>query len=214
MKVDFDVIKFQQDLDDYADQINYAMSVAINETAKEVQKDIRAHIDDTFTVRRKAFINNSVKIKPFSTKRTLTATISISTPGNQDRSDILSKFEDQTSKQSVTGGLIAIPNRALFDSSKVIPTGKRPRNLPNGFKIKMPNGEQYIMTTVGRGKQRRLIMAYHLVNQVKLKPNLDFVKTATSTVNRVWATKLDEAWTKAKATSDKSQRTDPTQPSQ
>ena len=196
-----DIPAFEAAFGQFADQIPYALSLAVNETAKDVQKAIRGHIHDEFIVRRKSWIDNSIKIKPFATKETLSATVSISPAGGND---VLSKFEDGGTKVSQTGGNIAVPSEDTFpDNSKVIPTAKRPRNLKGAFKVIGANGKAFIFTTVGRGKAKIYRLAYSLQSSVKIPKKLGFEETAVKTVNAMWQQRWSEAWQKATSTAFK-----------
>ena len=68
-----------------AKQVPFATSVAINQTAKDFQKVQLAHMESAFIIRRQTFARRAVKIKPFSTKRQLKATVSIDPPGGRAR---------------------------------------------------------------------------------------------------------------------------------
>jgi hypothetical protein len=196
INVSVDLVQFRRELKEFEDQIPYAISTAINDVAKKAQVDIRAHINESFTVRRKQWVDNSVKIKPFATKQNLQATIAIDPAGG--RSDILSKFEYGGTKTSTTGGLVAIPGDDIRpDRHKVIPSGKRPKNLKNAFILKTRSGGEALMTYIGRGKSRVLKLAYLLVKSVPIRNNLEFASTAIKTVNREWETSWNAAWKKA-----------------
>lgn len=194
IKVNVDIKAVSKALGDLKNQIPFAISTAVNDVAKKAQTDIRSHIHEKFIVRRPAWIDRSVKIAPFANKQTLSATISIDPAGGND---VLSKFEEGGTKTSQRGGLVAIPGREVFpDKSKVIPKGKRPRNL-KAFVLKTKSGGEALMTYVGRGKNRIVKLAYALVKSVPIPKKLDFVKTATATVNREWEASINRAVQKA-----------------
>ena len=79
---------------------------ALNATILDGQKSARSNIAERFTLRRSAFILNTVKIERgnFATKENLRAGVGI------DRTrDILAKFEDGGTKTPREGSSIAIP---------------------------------------------------------------------------------------------------------
>lgn len=127
-------------MDDFAQrQVPFALSNALNDTAKLFQYREREHISDVFTVRRKAWVDNSVKVTEFATKRKLSATVAIQSPGNGDRSDILGKFETQTSKTPAKGGKsIAVPMDAKRLSSGILADSARPK----AFNFKRVGGQR------------------------------------------------------------------------
>ncbi|HWK90243.1 MAG TPA: hypothetical protein VNP72_09615, partial [Longimicrobium sp.] len=111
-----------------ARQAAFALSRAINETAKDFQQAQREHQRSAFTVRRPAFVDNAVKIKPFATKSSLTARISIDPPGGRARADILTQHEHGGIKRP-RGKSIAIPKEVGTNKAGIVTKGQRPRVL-------------------------------------------------------------------------------------
>src|SRR5690606_21849287 len=89
-------------------QIPFATSLALNETAKRAQGEQRKGMARHFTLRRKQWADRSVKIQPFSNKRTLAVTLKIDPPGG--KADIFSKFEDGGTKTPKDGKRLAVPD--------------------------------------------------------------------------------------------------------
>jgi hypothetical protein len=109
-------------------QVPYALSNTLNDVAKLFQYRERQHIGQQFTVRRKQWVDNSVKITEFATKRKLQTTVAIESPGGGKRSDILGKFESQTSKTPHGGGRsIAVPVDVRRSKADIITKANRPR---------------------------------------------------------------------------------------
>src|SRR5574343_512360 len=98
-----DVLRFLGALES---QIPYATSVAINNTLNDIQKAERAHVRETFTVRRPDFIDRSIYIArdDRARKDKLTGTVRI----NPSR-DVLAKFEEDTVKRGQGGRSLAVP---------------------------------------------------------------------------------------------------------
>lgn len=148
----------------YADQMPYAMSLAINETAKQAQGKQRAGMYARFTVRRQSWVERSIKIGTFAKKTSLQADVRVETPGDPSRSDILTQHEDGGTK-TPKGQHLAIPDDVRKSETQVIPRNKRPRAFnfkPAGgssrvfigdartFMIKNPDGTGGIYQRTGR----------------------------------------------------------------
>lgn len=87
-------------------QTPYATSVAINNTLNDIQRAERAHVHQTFTVRRQDFIDRSIYIGPQdrAKKDRLEGTVRI----NPER-DVLAKFDDGGEKRAQRAKSLAIP---------------------------------------------------------------------------------------------------------
>lgn len=178
----------------FEDQIPYVMSVAINKTALKFQEVQREHQEDIFTIRRKAFVQRAVKIKPFAKKTSLEAIVKIDPPGGQARAGILTKFEEDTTKGPFRGRSIAVPRDTVpRTASGVIKKGWRPKELftnatqhgrgkaigskgdvyqgdKGTLMIRRPGGKGVILRRTPQG----LIALYFLVPLVRIKPELEF----------------------------------------
>lgn len=210
----------------WADQLPYATSLAINETAKKAQRVQGFHMMKVFTVRRPAFVGKAAKIKPFATKRALSATILIEPPGGKVRADILSKFEDGGTKRP-RGQRLAIPIEARRGKAGIVSQANRPSAFnfklkgagPKGqvyegdkrtFMIKRPGGKGLIVQRVGKGAARssiktgrqlagtRVLFAFR--PSVKIDNRLHLEKNTKSTVRAAWASEFGKAFAKATAT--------------
>lgn len=89
------------------EQLPFAISVAINDTAKKIQAEERARMQAVFEIRQKTFIERAVKIKPFATKRRLRAIIGIDAPGG--RSNIIARHEVAHEREPFDGGSLLVP---------------------------------------------------------------------------------------------------------
>lgn len=183
----------------FADQVPFATSVALNETAKDFQKVQREHQYKIFEVRRKTWLDRAVKIKPFATKRSLEAVVKID-PAGDDRADIITKFEDQRRKRPLSGSRLAIPDEARRAKSGVVRRSQMPSAFdfqPHGgdvaiglqrtISIQRPGGRGVILQRVGRGRSSRLRRLYVYVADVPIEPGLNFERNAQF----VWSTKFD-----------------------
>lgn len=164
-------------------QVAFAASRTVNELAKQSQIAIQHSIHEHFIVRRASFIDRSIKIKPFATKQTLTATIQVSPPGGG--TDVLSRFEEGGPRPHKS--MIAIPQQDVRkDVHKVIPKAKRPRNLKNTFTVQKGN-DVLLFVRKGKGKRRTVQLFYRLVPRATLPPLLHFEDTITHIVNANYA---------------------------
>ena len=186
----------------FLDQMPFATSQAINATAKAFQAEMRGRLRDIFTIRRDFFADRSIKIKPFATKDSLSATVSIDSPAG--RSDIFGKFEDETEKLAL-GGSVAVPTEHVpRTGSGIIRKDWRPRrvldrNFRDGFRAfitERAGGKRAIFFDEGD----RIVPLYWLVPSVDIEPELEFVDTATKTVNRVWEREFVSAFDRATRT--------------
>jgi hypothetical protein len=110
----------------FRDQLPFATSLAVNQTAKAVQQAIRAHIAAAFTIRR-PWVLQGVVIPRFSDKRDnpIQATVAID-PARR----FLRKFEAGGTKVGSATEPIAIPGRAIRPAFPDLPAlDLYPKNL-------------------------------------------------------------------------------------
>jgi len=138
----------------FDDQLPFATSRAINTVALEFQRVQRQHMLSVFEVRRRKFIERSVKIRrgDFATKQRLEATVRIETPGGGRRDDIFTKFETGARKLPTRGAHIAIPQAAKRTRTGIIGRSQRPR----AFKFKLHGTGP--KATVFRGLKRTFMI--------------------------------------------------------
>lgn len=174
--------------------IPYVNALAINSTAEDAQEAIREHIAREFIVRRRTFINRSIKIEKWANKRSQFARIAVVPPGaGRAEDDVLSQHEWGDDKQAFQGTLAIPTSDAQPDRTKVIRTSKRPRQLKNAFKIRdSTSGKSFLAQRTRKG----ITFPYILQRSVPLRPRLKFVKTAQDTVEKVWVKNFDEKWVK------------------
>lgn len=146
----------------FRDQVPFATSKAINETALKAQRAQREHQSREFTIRRRSFVQKAVKIKPFSRKSRLFADIQIDPFGGQARADILTKFESDLRKTPIRGSRIAIPTKQLRRTGTgIVPPSMRPSALdfkPHGRGRVFTGTEKRFKGDVFRGKKRTFMI--------------------------------------------------------
>lgn len=203
-----DVFRFLRRV--FRDQIPFATSKAINDTAKDFQRAEREHMHDIFTVRRRTFIDRSVKIKPFATKHRLSATVSIDPPGGQRRADILTKFEAGGTKRP-RGRHIAVPDEARRTRSGVISRTQRPRALQfelwgRGPEATVFRGTRRAFMVVPhqrggaifqRRAKRRVVQLFAFTSKARIPAVLEFEETAERVVNERFGVRFSEAFDRA-----------------
>lgn len=181
-------------------QFPFAMSKALNATADQFQERQRAGMQKRFTLRRKPWVDRSVKRGKgdFATKKKLEAIVRIETPGDKGRSDVLTQHEDGGTKRPRSGRTLSVPADVRRGKTGVIPKNLRPGALnlrPWGESgtvmrgdrrtvlIRTGNDRGVILQRTGRGKRAKLKVLYRLKGSVPLKPGLEFFKTAKIVVN-------------------------------
>lgn len=198
MKIDLahnadDVDRFVQHV--FSDQLPHVEATAINDSAKDAQKVQRAHQHVAFTVRRKSFVDRAVKIKPFATKQSAEAKISIDPPGGASRASILTQHEEDDRKRPISGETVAVPTQHVQrTASGVI----RRRERPSALLLRERTGK-----TQRRGRRRGTFRKddtifertpeggiralYQLVPSVDLDQRLDFVDNVIRSVLDTYA---------------------------
>lgn len=156
MEITVDTRDLIKGLNDFEQrQVPYALSNTLNDVAKLTQYRVRQRMGSIFTVRRKQWVDNNVKITNFAKKGDLRAAVQIQSPGGGNRSDILAKFEDQTTKAPKSGRSIAVPVEAKRNKADIIAKGARPKAFNfrrvGGSKALSHNVTQRIKGGIGRG---------------------------------------------------------------
>lgn len=183
--------------DDEKNQIPFALSRAVNSTALDVQRAVRNRQRSIFTLRRPEWADRSVKMVKFAKKSDPTAQIGIHPPGatGEQRADIIAKFEDQTQKLP-RGRTIAIPVSARIKRGNTGIISKRDRPKAYNFHqqgkrivgdrgtfvIRKPDGSGMIFQRVGK-KPGTVYALYILARRARIRPNLQFIRSAQSVVD-------------------------------
>jgi hypothetical protein len=181
-------------------QAPFAMSLALNNTANDVQAAIRKGVQSRFTLRRPDFILNTVKIAKDerATKAKQEVTVHIDPTRN-----ILAKFEEGGEKRPREGTHLAIPVAIKRNKNDIIPRARYPRPLLQskaGLAGRVFATAVGIMKTVGRGARASTSVLYLFRTSVRLPAKLRLVQTSNETVDKVWKTRAIEAVDRAIAT--------------
>jgi hypothetical protein len=204
----------------FRDQLPFATSKAINDTASDVQKAIRAGLQERFTIRR-PWVTQGITLRR-GTKTDLTATVAVD-PTRR----FLNKFEQGGTKTGTAGQPVAVstiiqrgsptlPARYLYPKN----LGLQMRRGVTGNLLAHHGGKRgvqlksqlqgahrtFVLTRnmfgvnvpgiyqrFGPGRHDfRLLWVYK--DSVPIPASLRFASTARETVNAVWAQRFNEAW--------------------
>jgi hypothetical protein len=205
IRVKVDTRQLTRRLGDLARKAPQAIANGINRTAEELQRVQRADQRRSFTVRRPAFVDKAVKIKPFARRGSLFAIVLIDPPGGQARASILTQHEQGGPKRAKGGGRVAVPIDARRNKSDIVQKGQRIRALnlhPDGrgriigarrVFIAGRRGEanQVVLQRVGKGKRSKVRVLYSLERSVPLTPRLHFKQNAERVVRQSFARNLE-----------------------
>jgi len=187
-------------------QAPFALSLALNRTANEAQREIRRGLS-AFTLRRKEFIERTIYrgVGDKATKASPFASVRV----NPAR-DVLAQHEEGGQKTAKFGTNVAIPLPAVrqLAGSPVIPKRLRPQGLRMNEKVRKvvtPNGTFLVRNVAGKGRGRlngwRTDFLYRLKPSVPLRPRLGFHRSAMKAINAHWSRlafeAIDEAVTTA-----------------
>lgn len=152
VRVRADVRQARRALDDYQRrQLPFATAKAVNATLLDVQAAARAHVHQTYQVRRAAFLDQLVKISQFATKARPVGVVGIQGPNaNPSRGDLLAKFEAGGTKTAREGRTVALPIRNGAVQGAIIPVSRRPKALLGDDAER----RAYIERASRRGKKR------------------------------------------------------------
>jgi hypothetical protein len=175
-------------LDDIGRKAPRAMALSLNRLADDVQAEVKKGLASRFTVRRSAFVQNTIfrKGDDFATNTRLRAQVRV----NPDR-NFLAKFEEGGRKGPRSGTSVAIPLEAVKPTPMtVVQARMRPAALRMNQqvrKITTPAGTFLVKNRPGRGKGQmtgwRTEFLYKLRPSVPIRPRLDMHSTALRVVS-------------------------------
>ncbi|HEX3560375.1 MAG TPA: hypothetical protein VHU19_14300 [Pyrinomonadaceae bacterium] len=150
---------------DLSRQVTFALAATLTTVAKEAQAASIKEIERDFTVRNNwDQPGNAMGIKALpATKDDLSAAVAT-------KADWLIPHEEGTDKTPLRiGGQLAIPTTAVRRTKRdIIRKNQRPRALSRAFLLKTKNGP-VIAQWQGRGKNRKLVVLYHLKPRAKIR---------------------------------------------
>lgn len=173
-------------------------SVGMNRTANEMQDAIRANVDKSFTLRRAAFIRNTIYRKPgedFATKERLVAGLRV-----HEERNFLAKHEVAHSKRATKasgshdkGRAIAIPVGARPNPQNVVPQRLTLRALLANTRS-LGSQALAIARTKGKGT-RKMLKRRSVVNDIFIKDGKVWQRQGKTRMNLLWVFK-DAVWIK------------------
>ncbi len=220
----FDVKVSTASLDLAARRMPRAISDAIVDTLTAGQTIQRREMATRFTIRRKVFADQSVKITEFPRRDRLTGVLAIAAPGRtpSDRADIFGKFERGGTKRPRGGRSIAVPivgSPAKRTARTLLRDAWRPSSLlENG----VPGGGRAYIADVGRSRilfgevrarnrpvgpklprarkgqpapvLRETVPLFVLVKSAKIDRRLDFIPNVTRAIRDAWVPSFTKRW--------------------
>lgn len=199
----------------FADQVPFAEMLAVRQTGLDFQRVQRARLTDIFEQRRPRWQARSIKVTDWPTKQKPEMRIAVESPGG--RSDVIGKFETETTKGPFRGRSVAVPTEHVpRTGAGVIRKGWRPSKLFEGsrqhgsgrvirskgdvyrgargtFIIRRPGGRG----TIFRRHRGEIVPLYQLVPYVRITPELEFIETAERVVAEKWADNFVDAFDRA-----------------
>lgn len=180
-------------LNNIRNEVDEVTAKAINRVALDAQEAVREHIAREFILRRKSFIDRSIKIKPFAKPSKLSATLAVDPPGGE-KNDVLSKFEFGGDKQA-QGGNLAIPTTDVRKNVRnIVRARNKPRNMKRTFVMKTKSGRKVIAR---RKNKKQLVFPWVLLPSVPITKKLDLVKITNEVVAKNFSDKWTKEWRKA-----------------
>ncbi len=190
--VKVDITQVTNYLQGFARQSRFALVKALNKTANDAQRDIRTGIEKRFVLRRKDFILRSVKIPKEARADTRTNRYNVEIMIDPQR-DVLAKFEKGGEKHPIDGRALAIPTTNVRKTiTATIPLSRRPRGL-FASKKKVVSKAGLLLESVGKGRAAVTRVLYVWRGRIRIKPMLEFEKTATTSVEKQWQPNAEES---------------------
>ena len=191
------------------DQVPFATSGALNDTAKRFQKDQTRAMRRSFTERNRLFLSRAVKIKPFASKKRLVAQVQIAPPGSPRTADILSKFERGGTKKP-RGQRLAVPKDVKRTRAGKVSPSLRPKALEfqsvsskvsvgqkRTIAFRLPGGRGGIYQRVGRKGRSSLRLLFLFIPRARIEPRLNFYRRARRVGDRFYQSFFNRRYARA-----------------
>jgi len=219
IKFDIDISGLKANLDAEERRLAYAVATAMNRTAIEIQREERAELDRSFTIRKAQFMYRLVKITTFAKvfkgigpQQAVFAEIALD---NTKANVLLAEFVEGGYKEPASGKTVGVPITgsaarpaftdpvtAAYQLSRIQLT---PRVLKDGTTqlISAQDGGIFSLPREAHGTAPRglfqkvgdVTMALYLfVDRPKLKQMYDFFGVAIDTYAAVWDKEFDRAY--------------------
>lgn len=150
-------------------QIPFAAAASLTAVAKTAQADVRAHINETFTIRRKGGgFASSIAVKP-ATKQSLTAEVY-----TMARFAALQQVGGLRQPQ---GNMLAVPS---YSEISQVRAHRPARQIADAFEIMLSNGRPTLVRRKGKGLQ----FLYFLKKQAEVPKRFRMIEIVLETVRR------------------------------
>lgn len=193
-------------------QLPFAASRTVNGLALTAQKEIRADLPQHFTVRRRTFLESSIRVK-LGTKADPVAEVGVPqrAGSNIDQSLALQEFGGEERPKRAKE--LAVPLSGARPTPQAItPPSKWPSRLKRAFHIKTAGGQELVLQRVGgkKGRGRRatfgpveagkdpgLRVMYLEEPSVTIRPRFHFLDTCLRVVRRDAQALFAKEWANA-----------------
>lgn len=182
-----------------AKQVNYAASRAMNGVMYEAQAELRRELGQHFTVRRRTFIEQSIKVKP-THKNNLVGAIGVFPRPNSSIDEALAAQEFGGDRPNPNGGRVAVPLAARPTPTAITPPGKWPGKLKNTFTLKGQKGFDLLLQRtkkrthgpVQKGHDPNLKVMYALAPRIHVRKRWNFVSTVMDVTRRLLPQRMQQ----------------------
>ena len=203
-------------MDESAKNVAYSTAQALNETAKQAQREEREHVHKVFTVRNPQFIDRLIKIGAFASVAQNRPYVDVYVDQRPLKSQVLlPTFEEGGVKLPRFGQNIAVPitggpARPVFSDTipqemripalrfRQVKTGRKPadaahRHTVNSGVVWKGRLGTYLIPNVGIFQRQgdRSVLIYTFKKSVRLDSRLAFGKTISEVFARVYADNFD-----------------------
>ena len=174
-------------------QFRFALSKALNATAKLAQTATKKAIQSSFTIRGN-WLNSAIGPKVlFATKDDLSAAVVM-------KGDFLNLQETGGIKLP-SGRFLAVPTGNVRRTKRdIIARSNRPKNLRNTFIITGKSGRKLIAQRTGRGKKKTVKIMYVLIPQAEIDKTPTFTVAVPKTFEKEFSGVFFEELKRALAT--------------
>lgn len=149
-------------------QIPFAVALALTRTAQDSQRNVRSHISENFTIRKKSGgFANSIAIRP-ATKQNLNAEV-------YTMARFAALQQTGGTRQPDGSGKLAVP---LYNSLKEVKLNRGAKRLSDAFTMTLSGGKHVI----ARREGKNLRILYHLKSEAKVPKRFFMIESVMRTV--------------------------------
>lgn len=189
-------------------QIPFARALALNRTGDDGQAAVRKHLGQVFTLRRRDFIERTIKIE---NRDRATKTSPFVIVGIDPTRDVLAKFEIGGQKTPISGKALAVPINARRNKSDIVAKPNRIKGLnlrrvgnqiigdkgtfiAGGAILQRVGKRSRTVGPVQWGQDPNVKVLYAFEDSVPIQPALHFVDIMTHTVEQRWVPNFEGAF--------------------